>query len=313
VNNLIYFFNQSWIYGYSMKPLYEKLKAEGYDVSWNSGFRPLGLGDSQVVCHLPSLTNEAYWKNCIYVPHSVSEYFPYGYDEKRWIYKFKGILSVGLMSATRDREHPICDAENIKLVGWPRGDILFGSKKAKIEEKLREDLKLPHEKTVLFVSATSGYLYRETPMLNEIISLSKGKFNLLIKDRETKYSNMFSGVKNIRYLTHLEDITPYYLITDVLVSAHPASSSLVEISQVNKPSITVNFGDENWINRWRYHFLGEADVFCKLGELVSNVTALLESSDEYSPKIKEKLERFIYKPDGRATDRGIEVLKELIK
>jgi len=311
---MIYFISPNLMYGYSARPLYEMLKAEKYEVRWEpTPEAEVESDDLQVVCHMPSLEKEALWKRCVFIPHSVSEYFPYGYDAKRWPFKFKGVLSVGVKTHFKIAKYPICLPQNVKMVGWPRGDILFNSEKEERAKQLRESLNLPYEKTVLIACASYGHLQWEIPILNEVIPYSKGKFNIIIKERGVKYPNLFSDKSHIRYVESTEDITPLYLVTDLLLSVHPASSTLVEIAQVNKPSITVNFWDPGYIKRWRYTFLGEADVFCKLSELNSNVTTLLKDSEEYSPHIREKLEHFIYKPDGHATERGVEALKELMK
>jgi hypothetical protein len=296
-----------------MMPLYRKLKAEKYEVLLEETKTEVDPSDFQVMCHMPSQKREVLWRNAIFVPHSVSEYFPYGTEDGKYPFKFKGILSVGPVTDAFHRQHPICLSENVKMVGWPRGDILFNSEKETIAEQLRESLNLPHEKTVLIMCASFGHLQWEIPILNELIPFSKGRFNIIIKERGVKYPDLFSDKDNVKYIPNTEDATPLYLITDLLLSVHPAGSTLVEIAQVNKPSITVNFWGDAGVNKWRYTFLGEADIFCKLGELKSNVTALLESSEEHSPQIREKLERFIYKPDGHATDRGVEALKELMR
>lgn len=310
---MIYFINSNLTYGYSMMPLYEMLKVENYEVQWMHTETEIESDDLQVVCHMPNPKNEASWKRCVFVPHSVSEYFPYGYDEERWNFTFNGILSVGAKTHFKNAKHPICLPQNVKMVGWPRGDVLFNSEKETMAEHLRESLNLPYEKTVLVACASYGHLQWEVPILNEIIPYSKGRFNVIIKEREIKYPNLFSDKTHVNYIPNSEDITPLYLVTDLLLSVHPASSTLVEIAQVNKPSITVNFWDPGYIKRWRYTFLGEADVFCRLNDLNSNIMTLLENSDEYSPEIRKKLEQFIYKPDGHATDRGVKALKELIK
>ncbi len=296
-----------------MHPLYERLGAAGYDVRWHKDGGHVPSGDLQIVCRVPSLEKEEDWDRCVFVPHSVSEYFPYGGETERWPFKFERVFSVGLETDGKTRDHPTCQPQNVNMIGWPRGDILFGSEREATEELTREFLNLPYEKTVLIICASFGHLQWEVPILNEIIPLSKGKFNVIIKDRAVRYTKMFSDRDNIRYISYTDDATPLYLVTDVLLSIHPASSTLVEIAQVNKPSITVNFWGDAGLDKWRYTFLGEADTLCTFKELNSNILMLLEESEEYSPQIREKLERFIYKPDGHATDRGVKALKELMK
>jgi len=265
------------MYGYSMRSLYEKLRAEKYAVRWECPETEIGSNDLQIVCNMPSLKDEVAWKRCVFVPHSVSEYFPYGHDRKRWPFKFKGALSVGLKTDGKIRNHPLCTSQGVKMVGWPRGDILFSPDKEQRIESLRESLNLPYEKTVLIICASYGHLRWEIPILNEVIPYSKRKFNVIIKERNIKYPNLFTDKDHIKYIKNTEDVTPFYLVTDLLLSIHPASSTLVEIAQVNKPSISVNFGDKDWIKRWRYTFLGEADIFCGLEDLNSNITMLLRS------------------------------------
>ena len=303
------------MYSHSMRPLYEQLEVEKHDVQWTDELTEIGPSDTQIVVSTPDLEIKTAWERCIFVPHSVSEYFPYGWlKPERWGgHTFKGILSVGLETDLKTRDHPLCLPQNVKRIGWPRGDILFGSEREAVERRLRESLTLPHEKTVLIMCAEPGHLDWELRILNEVIPLSKGKFNVLLKGRDEFYPDLFSDRENIRYIAHPKDATPYYLITDLLLSVHPASSALIEIGQVNKPSIAVNFGGENFIERWRYFALGEADVLCRIEDLKSNILTLLKTGEEYSPQIRAKLERFIYKPDGHATERGVKALKELIK
>lgn len=310
---MIYFVCPNLTYRYSLIPLYKVLKAEKYEVLWGRPETEIGSDDLQVTCLMPNPKKASSWKRCVFIHHSVSEYFPYGGDLERWPHQFERVFSVGMETHVKIKKHPICLPQNVRMIGWPKGDILFNSEKEEREEQLRECLNLPYEKTVLITCASQGHLKWEKPILNEVIPLSKGKFNVLVKERGSRYTKLFSDKENVRHISNTEDVTPFYLITDLLLSIHPASSTLIEIAQVNKPSITVNFGDENWIKRWRYTFLGEADTFCKLDELNSNIVMLLRDSEEYSPEIREKLEKFIYKPDGHATERGVRELKELIR
>jgi len=267
--------------------------------------------DFKVICTCHDQGNKKYWEKCVFVPHSVSEFFAPKVI-KRWPFQLRGILTAGFATHERLKTNLIFPRESAKMVGWMKGDILFGSDRKKITEQLRESLGFPYEKTVLITCGTQGYLNYEKHILNTVIPYSNGRFNILLKERGIKYDR-FSKDKHIHCIDTIKDITPFYLVSDLLLSSIPVSSTLIEICQVNKPSISVTFGNGNWIKQWEHSYLGEPDVLCKLENLNPNIMTLLEDSEHYSNRIREKLERFIHKPDGHATERGIKALKELIE
>jgi len=294
-----------------MRSIYEQLKTENYEVQWG-GEASGGERDFKIASNIPSAKFPERWINCIYVPHSVSEFFPGG-PTYTWPCKFKGVFTVGLATDEKVRGHPLCDPHDVRMVGWPKGDILFSPRKKEIAEQLRESLDFPYEKTVLFTCAPVGHLRWEMSILNEIIPYAKGRFNIIIKERAINYPNLFSDKKHIWYVELTEDVTPYYLVTDLLLSVHPASSTVTEICQVNKPSISIDFLGEEWPRKYRFMYLGEPDVLCRLRELNSNITRLLKDSEQYDDKRREKLEHFIHKPNGHATERAVHEIKEWIK
>jgi len=294
-----------------MRSIYEQLKMEDYDVQWGRGVEVYGR-DFKIACNLPSIRIPQQWRNCIYVPHSVSEFFPYN-DPAKWPFKFKGVLTAGLKTDKKIRGHPLCDSHNVKMVGWPKGDILFQPHREEIAEQLKESLNLPNEKTILVVCAAMGHLHWETSILDKITSDSKRKFNILIKKRLEKCPHLPPQGRHIRHIELTEDITPYYLVSDLLLSVHPFSSTVTEICQVNKPSISVNFLGKDWKKPYQFMYFGEPDVLCNLWELKSNITMLLKDSTQYDDKRKKQLADFFYKPDGHATERAVKEIKAWIK
>lgn len=307
---MIWFININSLYSLSMKSIYEKMRAENYEVNWGNNYK-VNPQDLKVMCATNfRWGNEEYWKRCIYVPHSVSEHFP-NYTYKKHGLKLGGILTVGPKTHKKYLENAVFDRENVRMVGWPKGDILFNVDRKKKTKQLKELLDLPYEKTVLIICTVHGHLKQEIEIMKEVITYSEGRFNILIKDRGVIHTELSSGKKHIRHIGTLEDVTPFYLVTDVLLSCLPVSSTVIEIYQVGKPSIAVNFLGERGLDQWKYAYLGEPEILCELSELNSNIMVLLEDGDKKTEERRKKLEQFIYKPDGRATDRAIKAITEL--
>jgi len=128
-------------------PIYEELLRRGIDVKW-------GIWEDEADVYVCS--NPYKWKG----KASKLVYSPDGLALQEAVYqRCGGILFPGpywkqYFLSTYSQIDP--DDPCYPLIGWPPLDLWFSSERKEKEERLRETLKLPYEKTILFAGLYDG-------------------------------------------------------------------------------------------------------------------------------------------------------------
>lgn len=313
-----------------IRPIYDYAKREGYNVKWGQG------GDSIVSCM-------SIHRNTFFMPHGVSSE---NFFATRKGIKGKpplGILFPGpfwkeyfanpsppYVSEARDSYY-IEDAkkypkERIKVVGWPKSDLIFSSRRKEIEEKWRNKLNLRYDKTVLLTHTYS---------LKDIVERTEGlEVNFIFKPHILSVNNVqpfFKGATRNQFFTlpemekrlkgfkhvvwvdpqKLSDITELFLVSDV-VFTYLGSSIATEFMVTGKPVIS-------FPSRGRYRvssFIVEKDecpvICCGVDGVQESITRCLEKPDELKRQREAWLEKMVYKPDGNASERSWKAIMELV-
>ncbi|GAG77335.1 unnamed protein product, partial [marine sediment metagenome] len=248
------------------RPICNYAKKAGYDVEWSAKYL---CNDGIISCVISHPSG-------IYMPHGNSaENFIDTKHQATSHPLLKGILLPGPYWKQKFYSFPITEMiiasdvlENqelynyefpetkLKVVGWPKSDLLFSSRRKEVKAHWENTLKLPYDKTVLY----SGDSYvknlidiTENLEMNLIwkpaLPVTQGRrpqyFNF--KDR-LKYDFMtfpeitkkYSYFKHVNFVNplELEDITELFLVSDVAVS--PDGSSVgIEFITANKPLIAL--------------------------------------------------------------------------
>lgn len=248
-----------------IKPIYDILIQQGYNCKWGQWRNPWGTGSG-----IPSDEIDCYVTGDVGIPsdernlRSKTFFHTHGLHpvEKGYVsgtlwyaYLAPGKWWYNVANRHGKLIHQDFDPERIPVTGWAKMDVLF--KKTKEEIISEYNLKLPHEKTVLY-APTGNWDYATSfdKSIEHILNLfSRLPYNLIIKNAVysssfKKWEYFMGKMKNPpanittimaphKQTTAVEaampDITPLYKIADVLIT--DGSSVAWEFIGVDKPSI----------------------------------------------------------------------------
>lgn len=314
------------------RPIYNYAKSEGYNVEWKRS------GNIVVSCMtvLP---------NWIFIPHGISlENFA---STKKLVKKrtfLKGLLFPG--SYWKEKFYSFPDEvpesmwrgkkelfnikktelpeSHIKVVGWPKSDLLFSPRRKEVKAHWINKLKLPHDKTLLY----SGHHFTR----NLIDLTEKLELNLICKPTFTymtvpsfqfksgkKLENRFTfpqvmeaykGFKHVNFVNplELEDITELFLVSDICIS--PSHSSVAtEFLVTNKPLIAL--GRPTQFSEFLIKQEELPSIVCSFDGIKDAIVHSLDKPDEFKRQRETWLKKMVYKPDGKASKRAWEAIMEL--
>lgn len=287
-----------------------------------------------------------YVPKSIYTPHGLS---PAELEciSAHKIHNFKGVLLTGkwyldkIKQGVWNIDYKKFPKRFFRVIGWMKGDVLFSSEIDEIVENIKKRfyIKLPYEKTILYTPTgfwRMGY-GNFIGAINHLIDASKYlEMNLIIKPHfGTFYAEpQKSEGERVRklitkrgyreHITWVQDrqlnASPLYKIADVLVS--DASSTLLEFLQVDKIGIEMmdrgplpRQSIENKLEDWRGFSQPKGttvkcwDAKKELRELLMRI---VYNPKSYQPQIKKWQKKLFYKLDGRAVERAVKAVEELM-
>lgn len=285
-------------------PVYNYMKKHGYPVDGGSITIESTFGGR---------------KNGIYIPHGVSRE---NTDSTRKIAAGSfGVLVPGPIGYEACETSPYTDRmggvysdtpglEKIKMVGWPKSDLLFSPERDKAKREVEDLLKLPYEKTILLA------VCQDVDELTKITA--RLKMNLVIKphigaQQQKRYT--VTKAPHIRWMdpSTWDDITRLFLISDLCI-VNMSGSVATEFMVTEKPVLSNGRG---WAGRLRvsgFDFSKE-DYPSLLGgwkKFEENIKRCIDNPDELKTQREKWLNRMIYKPDGHASERAAKAIMELV-
>lgn len=310
----VYFVNHNNLQHMSaIIPIYKYMKKHGYDVCmppkiyWSEsrritvestgGGRPLII----YVPHGPARENVDY--TCKTAPKCFGVLVPgpIGYEACK---KTPYIDRMG----NEWKEAP--NLRRVKMVGWPKSDLLFSPEKAKVKQEVEDLLKLPYEKTVLLAD------YREINSLTKITA--RLKVNLVIKphigsQEQKRYS--LTKAPHVRWInpSAWDNITRLFLISDVCI-VNDWTSVGTEFMVTGKPVLSNGRGYPNKLALSGFFFKEEEYPVLTgfMEKMEENIKRSLDNPDELKALRERWLKRIIYKPDGHASERAAKAIMELV-
>lgn len=220
--------------------------------------------------------------------------------------------------------------KNIYLTGFTKLDRLKTITKSEIN-LIKKEIDLDfNRKTILF--APTFYPTSLELIFEEVRVLSQ-EYNVIVKLhafswRQNRYkyqSEIYEKLSNenqsiILLSDDVYDIIPYYKIADILIS--DISSTLFEFLPLDRPIVQINYFNLRLKHKifnkrfWRkldIKRLENIDFTYKVnqsGDLLSRVFFALENPEELSDLRKKALIYYLYKFDGKASQRLVKVIKE---
>lgn len=244
---------------------------------------------------------------------------------KFWDWRCHTKLKTYLGTEFTDGEHcKIVDTQsggfpNLSLIGMPKLDLLASPNRFNVAKKLSNEFDLPYDKTILYAPTLRRLDSFDDSMMRLLKLANDLKVNLLIKahcddvDEEHQPKSHLNAkkkaeeMKNIRWIDPtVPSITPYYLISDVIISAN--SGCLREFMLTDRPSIQLT----NTSADLREKFFYEGCVQSSLDDLRKNIIRTIYVPETLQKERQEQVKLIFHKPDGHATKRAVETIKEIM-
>jgi len=210
-------------------------------------------------------------------------------------------------------------SKNVMVIGQPRYDILCQLETRYSKKRIIEDLGLdPHKKIVLWTTQTHGLSYIENiknieAVYNAMSSL-KGEAQLIIKlhPSEDQDAVLYSK-KRYNPLILSKNVDTYRLIfcCDVLITKY--STTALEAIMLGKPVIVLNLSGEP--DRENYVRENVALGVYTPETLINTIKKIFKDDDtvaQLKKCHKEYIEKYLYKNDGKSTERMLKLIESLL-
>lgn len=291
-------------------PIYDYMKRHGYDVSmppkifWGKKGAinvdsTFGGPNSIFVPHGPGRENVDYTRRAAPNCFGVLVPGPIGYEACE---KIPYIDQLG----NECKEAP--DIRRVKMVGWPKSDLLFSPEREKVKQDVKDLLKLPYEKTVLLAD------HRDVDYLTKITE--RLKVNLVIKPHTgAQYSP--TKASHIRWINPFtwDDITRLFLISDLCIVGLFTSVG-TEFMVTGKPVLTNErrFKPDGPKQLSKFLFTEEEYPVLTGGlkKTEENIKRSLDNPAELKALRERWLKKIIYKPNGHTSERAAKAIMELV-
>ena len=220
--------------------------------------------------------------------------------------------------------------KDIYLTGFTKLDRLKTIGESEID-LIKKDLGLDFKKKTILFAPT--FYPTSLELVDEEIKVLSQEYNVIIKlhafswkqNRYKYQSRMYEKLSNenqsiILLSDDVYDIIPYYKISDILIS--DISSTLFEFLPLDKPIVQINyfklrlkhkiFNKRFWrkLDIARLENINFTYKVNQLGDLLSRVFFALENPEELSGLRKKALRNYLYKFDGKASQRLVKVIEE---
>ena len=208
-------------------------------------------------------------------------------------------------------------AKKVVVMGQPRYDILARADKIYDKNKIVSDLGLdPNKKIILWCTQTHGQSLDENiSSINAVYSTMasiKDDAQLLIKLHPEEDQNAPLYRENTQYQPMIlkRDVDTYALLSicDLMITKN--STTAMEAVILNKPVIILNLSGEP--DRMNYVHENVALGVYDPANLSSAIEKLLDDSSILHEKREEFIKKYLYKVDGKATERVVTLMKSLL-
>jgi len=211
---------------------------------------------------------------------------------------------------------------SVVVTGQPRYDFLYHANKIYSKEKFFRKYKIdPNHKIVLWTTQCHGISNEENIKNFKAVFRTMQNFKdvtLVIKqhpNEEKRYTKMIKDYLNKYNLEMNIVITPkssdtyeQLFVCDLMITKH--STTAMEAVALNKPVIILNLSGET--DAVDYVEQGVALGVYKEEDLKAVIEKLLKDDSKLAKNRAKYIEKYLYKIDGRATERVVKLIEQII-
>ena len=209
--------------------------------------------------------------------------------------------------------------DSVVVTGQPRYDVLCHADKIYSKEKFLEKYKInPDHKIVLW---TTQWGFSDAENISNLKAIFKTmedmkNITLIVKqhpreeERETEMIEKHLNNYRINAIVtpKISDTFEQLFVCDLMITRH--STTAMEAVALNKPVIILNLSGEP--DPVEYVREGVALGVYKEDDLKPAIEKLLKDDSELAKNRKRYIEKYLYKIDGKATERVIKLIEEMI-
>ena len=221
----------------------------------------------------------------------------------------------------KDMKKDVKDSKEIKITGQPRYDILYHADKIYDKEKFIKKYKInPDHKIILWTTQCHGLSEEENIKNFKTVFETMRNLKdvtLVIKQhpgegrRYTKMIGKYLNKYKLNAVVMPKDSDTYeqIFVCDLMMTRH--STTAMEAVALNKPVIILNLSGEP--DPVDYVKEGVALGVYKEEDLKPVIERLLKDDSELAKNRKRYIEKYLYKIDGKATERVVKLIGEMIE
>jgi surface carbohydrate biosynthesis protein len=206
--------------------------------------------------------------------------------------------------------------EKVVVTGQPRYDLLYYADKIYDKKQIFKQLELdPNKELIVWTTQTHGLSLEENKKnINAIYSTAKALKNvqLVIKlhPGEDQGAALYKKNESFNPIIKGKEMDTYALLyaCDLMITRH--STTAMEAVALNKPVIVLNLSGEQ--DPVEYVEEGVALGVYKEEDLKSAIEKLLQDDSELAKNRAKYIEKYLYKIDGKASERVVNVIGEMI-
>lgn len=238
-----------------------------------------------------------------------------------------------MMSELKYKEY-IDYAKRCALIGWPKTDVLFRSERKEMTENALEELGMKYDKTVLYAPTTFSFTKEKTATHpTNVVALLKQfknkRMNLIIKEHidwiraygwegRREALRMAKGMDNVRWLDPRYPLIKALLVSDVLMTWR--FCCVFKEFMLKGPVIELRDGTKLEEEQTKNKAYPDTDAFkvpdfyhglsAHSDNVLPSIKRAIENPSEFKKERERMIERYFYKPDGHASERGADAIEK---
>lgn len=208
-------------------------------------------------------------------------------------------------------------AKKVVITGQPRYDVLYYADRLYDRTKIMGDLGLnPNKKMILWTTQThtaslEGNVRNIKTVYNVMASLKDVLLVIKLHPEEDQKALLYKKYKSFEPVIVGGEVDTYPLLFACDLMITKTSTTAMEAVALNKPVIILNLSAES--DPVEYVVEGVASGVYKEEDLKPAIEKLLKDDSGLAKNRQKYIEKYLYKIDGKATERVVSLILKIIK